>query len=72
MSKEKDVDKLKSLKKRVSELSTQLKALGSEYIGNGMYQSRQDFDIIVRIVECMSEEIDILEKRIEALEKANK
>lgn len=72
MGKEKDVNELTELKKRVSKMSTRLKALGSEYIGNGMYQSRQDFDIIVRIVECISEEIDILEKRIEALEKSNK
>lgn len=71
MSKEKDVE-IKDLKKRVSELSKSLKALGSTYVGNGMYASRQDIDIIVDIVEVMSEAINILEKRIEALEKANK
>lgn len=71
MSKEKDVE-LKDLKKRVSELSKKLEALGNTYVGNGMYQTRQDFDIIVNIVKAMSEAISILEKRIEALEKANK
>jgi hypothetical protein len=69
MSKEKDVDKLKELKKQVSELSKTLEALGNEYIGNGMYASRRDIDIIVEIVKCMSEAIDILEKRIEVLEE---
>ena len=72
MSKEKDVDELKDLKKRVSELSKKLEALGRVYVGSGVYSGRQDFDIIISIVKCISEAIDILEKRIEALEKANK
>ena len=73
MSKEKDADKLKELKKRVSELSKTLEALGSTYLGNGMYGSRQDIDILVRIIKTTSEVNNILEKRIEALEeKINK
>ncbi len=72
MSKEKDVDKLKDLKNQVNKLTKKLDELGRVYVGSGVYSGRQDFDIIISIVKCISEAIDILEKRIEALEKANK
>jgi hypothetical protein len=72
MSKEKDVDKLKYLKKQVTELTKKFEALGTTYVGDGMYASRQDVDIRVKIIKTMSEVNDMIEKRIEALEKANK
>jgi prefoldin subunit 5 len=72
MSKEKDIDEIKELKKRVSKLTKKLEEIGNVYRGHGIYESRQDIDIFVGIIKAMSEAIDILEKRIEALEKANK
>lgn len=72
MSKEKDADKLKDLKNQVNKLTKRLEELGNTYVGNGMYESRQDIDILVRIIKTTSEINDIIEKRIEALEKANK
>jgi hypothetical protein len=73
MSKEKDINELDELKKRVNKLSKNLEEIGNVYIGNGVYESRQDIDIFVGIIKAMSAANDILIKRIVALEeKINK
>jgi len=73
MSKEKGINELDELKKRVNKLSKNLEEIGNVYIGNGVYESRQDIDIFVGIIKAMSAANDILIKRIVALEeKINK
>lgn len=64
MSKEIEV-----LKNRIEKLNKKLESIGTTYVGHGIYESRQDIDILVELTKVFMETFKILEKRINQLEK---
>jgi polyhydroxyalkanoate synthesis regulator phasin len=66
MSKEKEIE---ALTNRIEKLNKKLESIGTTYVGHGIYESRQDIDIMIELVKAFMGTIKILEKRINQLEK---